>query len=257
LLGAVIGYLAFRAGALSPSGAWTAALTGGLIFGLGGIHWAALLLTFFVSSSGLSHAFAARKAALSDKFSKSSRRDWEQVFANGGLGALMAVAHALFPQQTWPWLVFAGAMAAVNADTWATELGVLSPVPPRLISSWKTVEHGTSGGITFLGTLSALSGAFVIGLLAAAFGGSGNFVVVLGITTLAGLGGALCDSLLGATAQAIYYCPHCQKETERHPWHTCGTETAQIRGWGWLNNDMVNFTCSLVGGMVVVILFGL
>jgi uncharacterized membrane protein len=57
----------------------------------------------------------------------------------------------------------------------------------------------------------------------------------------------LFDSLLGATIQAIYYCPLCHKETERHPLHTCGTSTSQRRGWYWLNNDLVNFLASVVG----------
>jgi hypothetical protein len=60
---------------------------------------------------------------------------------------------------------------------------------------------------------------------------------------------SLFDSLLGATVQAIYYCPKDQKETERHPLHTCGTETVQIRGWQWMNNDVVNFACSAMGAI--------
>jgi len=63
--------------------------------------------------------------------------------------------------------------------------------------------------------------------------------------------GALFDSLLGATVQAIYYCPACQKETERNPVHSCGTETTQIRGWTWLGNDWVNFACGGFGVIVV------
>ena len=61
LLGALIGYGAYRAGALTRSGAWAAALTGGLIFGLGGLPWAVLLLTFFISSSVLSRTFVKRQ----------------------------------------------------------------------------------------------------------------------------------------------------------------------------------------------------
>lgn len=250
LLGALIGGVAWRVGALSRSGAAAATLTGGLIFGLGGWSWAALLLAFFISSSGLSKAFAGRKAALNEKFAKGSRRDAGQVLANGGLGALLAIAHALWPDQLWVWLAFAGAMAAVNADTWATELGVLSQSAPRLISSGKVVERGASGGVTALGTLAALGGAALIGLLAALLRPAGGFWIVWGAVTLAGLLGSLFDSLLGATVQAIYFCPNCQKETERHPLHSCGTETKQVRGWRWLNNDWVNFGCSLAGALL-------
>ena len=44
------------------------------------------------------------------------------------------------------------------------------------------------------------------------------------------------DSILGATVQAMYYCPACEKETER-PIHNCGTRTRPMRGVNWLNND--------------------
>ena len=251
-LGALIGAAAWRLGALSPSGGLAAALTGGLIFGLGGAPWAALLLAFFVSSSALSRLFARRKAVLDEKFSKGSRRDWGQVLANGGLGALLALLQALFPGQAWPWVAFAGAMAAVNADTWATELGVLSRAAPRLITSGRKVERGTSGGVTPLGTLAALGGAGLIALLAALVNGAGRPPALPLAAVLGGLAGALLDSLLGATVQAIYRCPRCCKETERHPRHLCGSETALVRGWPWLNNDRVNFACSLAGALAAL-----
>jgi len=37
------------------------------------------------------------------------------------------------------------------------------------------------------------------------------------------------DSFLGATVQAIYHCLQCGK-TEKHPRHTCGTETVKVSG---------------------------
>ncbi len=246
----LIAILAWRAGSLSGSGAWAAVLTGGLIFGLGGIPWAILLLAFFISSSLLSRAFSKRKTSLAEKFSKGSRRDWGQVLANGGLGALLAIAYAIPPHYEWLLLAFAGAMAAVNADTWSTELGVLSEVPPRLITTGQKVEHGTSGGVTLTGTLAALGGAALIGIGAVIFTASQDWLSSLGIVILGGLVGSLFDSVLGATVQAIYWCPTCNKETERHPTHTCGSPTSQVRGWSWINNDMVNFACSLMGAIV-------
>jgi uncharacterized membrane protein len=76
------------------------------------------------------------------------------------------------------------------------------------------------------------------------------------IIILAGLIGSLFDSTLGATIQAIYWCETCNKETERHPRHSCGTQTYQVRGWSWINNDGVNFACSLMGAFLVCV-FGL
>jgi uncharacterized protein (TIGR00297 family) len=250
LLAILIAVVAWRGGSLSKSGAWAAVVTGGLIFGMGGFRWAILLLAFFISSSVLSRAFSKRKANLAEKFSKGSQRDWGQVLANGSLGALLAVGNFILPDHEWLWLAFAGAMAAVNADTWSTELGVLSLVPPRMITTGQKVERGTSGAITLLGIMAAVGGAGLIGIAAVIFPVSQSWLSRLGIILLGGLVGSLFDSVLGATVQAIYWCPTCQKETERHPTHTCGSLTSQVRGWSWINNDMVNFACSLMGVIV-------
>jgi uncharacterized membrane protein len=118
-----------------------------------------------------------------------------------------------------------------------------------LLITGKPVEKGTSGGISRLGTLSALAGAALIGVVAALFSLATGALGIILIASLSGLIGSLFDSLLGATVQAIYYCPACQKETERQPLHTCGTQTVRVRGWLWLNNDLVNFACSLAGAL--------
>jgi len=262
LFGVVIAVLAWRAGALTNSGAWAATLTGGVIFGFGGLPWTALLLTFFISSSALSRAFREQKTFLSEKFSKGSRRDWGQVLANGGLGTALVVVVAWKIGNgsnvlNWPWIAYAGAMAAVNADTWATEVGVLNPNPPRLITSGKTVEPGTSGAVSLYGMLASLAGSALIGLMASLFHPPEERLALIAGATLGGVIGSLFDSLLGATVQAIYTCPSCEKETERHKLHTCGTETRQLRGWRWLDNDMVNFLASLVGGLIAFVIWGL
>ncbi|OGO27157.1 MAG: hypothetical protein A2136_05600 [Chloroflexi bacterium RBG_16_54_11] len=249
LLAILIAIAAWRAGSLSASGALGATITGGLIFGLGGLPWAILLLTFFISSSALSRAFSQRKAGLAEKFSKGNRRDWGQVLANGGLGALLVVVYSM-TQSDWLWLAYAGAMAAVNADTWSTELGVLSPIQPFMITSGRRVERGTSGGVSLIGTLAAMGGAGLVGAMAVLFKPAPNGLATLGIIALAGYVGSFYDSFLGATVQAIYWCPTCQKETERHPLHTCGAQTSLVRGYAWINNDMVNFACSLMGAIL-------
>ena len=254
LFAAFIAFAAYRARSLSASGAWGALLEGTIIFGLGGWRWAVLLLAFFISSSALTRTFAKRKAALNEKFDKGGQRDIGQVLANGGIASIFAGLHFFFPQSSWSWIAFAASLAAVNADTWATELGVLNPSMPRLITTWKPVERGTSGGISVYGTLAAVGGALLIAVLAGLVRVSGNFWVVTGIATLGGLLGSFFDSLLGATVQAIFRCPQCNKETEKHPLHTCGTKTVQVRGWRWLNNDMVNLGCALAGAIIGFVL---
>ncbi len=113
------------------------------------------------------HSKNANKVSTKN-FPKGHERDAGQVFGNGGIATAFAALHFFFPNELWPWLGFAAALAAVNADTWATELGVLNPHPPRMITDLrKVVEKGTSGGISLIGTLAALAGSALIGILAA------------------------------------------------------------------------------------------
>lgn len=254
ILAIIVAFAAYKAKSLDKSGAIAATVEGTLIFGLGGLEWAILLLTFFISSSALSKMFKTRKKDLKEKFDKGSQRDAMQVIGNGGLAAIFAALHYFFPDALWVWLGFSAALAAVNADTWATELGVLNPSRPRMITNPKlTVEKGTSGGVSVVGTLAALAGSGLIGLLAAIFTPNGSFLPIFVLVTTAGLAGALFDSYLGATVQAIYYCPVCRKETERHPEHLCGNQTKFKRGFGWLSNDWVNFGCAVFAVLVILI----
>jgi uncharacterized membrane protein len=116
-----------------------------------------------------------------------------------------------------------------------------------LITNGRPVEVGTSGGVSWLGTAVSLLGGLFIGLAAGlmdSYYSIGNMAV---LGALGGLVGSLFDSLLGATVQRIYYCDVCQKDTERRI-HKCGQETRPLRGWAWLNNDLVNLLASLAGG---------
>src|SRR5512135_2968789 len=149
LLAIIVAVLAYRLHSLNKSGAIAATIVGTLIFGVGGWQWAVLLLTFFITSSGLSRLFKKRKEGLNEKFSKGHERDAGQVLGNGGLATFFAALHGLYPGSLLPWIGFAASLAAVNADTWATELGVLNPTAPRMITNLrKHVEKGTSGGIS-------------------------------------------------------------------------------------------------------------
>lgn len=251
LLAIIISFLAYKAHSLNKSGAIAALLVGTIIFGIGGWQWAILLLTFFITSSALSRVFKKRKQNLDEKFSKGHERDAGQVFGNGGIATFFAGLHFFYPNEPIIWLCFSASLAAVNADTWATELGVLNPNPPRMITNLnKIVEKGTSGGISLTGLIASLAGSGLIAFLASLL--TSNWSIFL-IITLAGLFASLFDSFLGGTVQAMYFCPKDKKETEKHPLHTCGAETIHIRGWKWLDNDLVNFACGLFGVLIILI----
>ena len=142
-LSLAIGGLAYWRGSLSAGGVLGAVLVGTTVFGLGGWVWGGTLVAFFASSSLLSHFQAGRKAVFAEKFAKGSRRDLGQVLANGGVAALLALLVGLLGKGSpvYPLLAFAffGALATVNADTWATELGVLSRHTPRLMTTGRPV----------------------------------------------------------------------------------------------------------------------
>ena len=262
VLSILIAFLAWRRGSLSQSGAVGAVIVGTLIFGLGGWVWGVLLAVFFISSSLLSHFKEREKAAVAEKFEKGHRRDMGQVLANGGLGAVIAVLSAIVPESVVPQLtwffLFLGVMATVTADTWATELGTLSKGAPRLITNGRAVEVGTSGGVSPLGTGVSFAGGLLIGLTAGLLAPVAGLLPwsaalpVAFIGALSGAAGSLIDSLLGATIQQIYYCDTCAKETERRL-HRCGTTTRPLRGWAWMNNDLVNLISSRGGGVAAVL----
>ncbi|NPA26374.1 MAG: DUF92 domain-containing protein [Chloroflexi bacterium] len=251
LLALGIAWAAYRARALSRSGALAAWVEGGVLLGWGGWAWGVVLMAFFVPSSLLSRWAQARRHVGIEKFAKGSQRDAWQVLANGGWPTLMVLA------QHWGWLdpelawrLGTAAFAAATADTWATELGVFHP-RPRWLLLGPPVAPGTSGGMSPWGTAAALAGAAWIGLWAAILAPNGPQGRLLLTVTLAGLVGAVIDSLLGATVQGMYYCPTCDKETEQHPIHRrCGTRTVLRRGWPWMNNDVVN-ALSIAAAMLV------
>jgi len=244
LVAAAIAAAAWRAGSLSRSGA-AAAFFVGTIAIAADWSWGALLVLYFVSSSLLSRVGAALKAQRSGSVvEKAGARDATQVLANGAVFALAALLELLHPSMLWL-AAGAGALASSAADTWGTEIGMLSKLSPRMITTWRTVPTGTSGGVSAMGLGATVAGALFISV--AAWLVHRNVHVALAVS-LGGLAGALVDSFGGALWQSRRYCAQCQRATERLV-HDCGTRTERAGGIAWLNNDGVNAACTLVGSL--------
>jgi uncharacterized protein (TIGR00297 family) len=242
VLSAAIAFAAYRARALTAGGAVGAVVVGTATYGALAGPGAAVLLTFFITSAGLSRIRSARKSAAVLDVGKDGPRDGAQVFANGGIAAACALlALALDARYAF---AFAGAFAAATADTWATEIGTLAKQPPRSILTLRPMSAGLSGGVTSIGTLAGIAGALAIALVAHLLGPHALVPVAC-----AGIAGMLVDSILGASVQALRFCPNCKRATEREP-HTCGANTTLVRGCAWLGNDAVNLAATLTGAAV-------
>ena len=178
---------------------------------------------------------------------KGGARDATQVMANGGVFA--ACALCVPAGFTLAGVAAAGALAASLADTFATEIGTLLGGVPRSVRTMRRVPVGTSGGVSGAGSLAMVVAAALVAGAAVAVGASALFICV----ALAGVGGALIDTLLGATMQERRWCPACERASERHM-HTCGTATILAGGREWMNNDTVNFLATLTGAGIAGVL---
>lgn len=234
---------------LSPSGG-VAGFIVGVTCTAAGWSWGVLVVALFVSANALSrYRRTTRLARVGATVEKAGARDAWQVAANGGLFAAAAIGSLIYPSPIW-FPVAAGAIAASAADTWATEIGTLADHSPKLITTRDVVPPGTSGGVTWAGTVAGLAGATFIAVLGlfAGWGQRSALAAVAGGTV-----GSLVDSFAGATIQRRRWCGQCDKPTERLV-HNCGTTTSPHGGIGWVNNDVVNAISTVTGAVVGLVL---
>ena len=243
-------------GSVDRGGAAAGVVVGTVIFGFGGPLFWVVLMAFFITSTALSSAGAARKEPLRKFHQKGSRRDAFQVLANGGVGALCALAFWITADPGWA-VGFAVSFASSNADTWASEIGELSRRDPVSLLTFHRVPRGVSGGVSPLGTGMAAAGAAFIGVVFALentylHAVPAGFLEVAGLVALGGFAGALVDSVLGATVQAQYEGGGARltelKVSE------AARPNRLVRGLRWVNNDAVNFlSCASVTAAAVLI----
>lgn len=234
---------------LNGSGAVSTFLLGSIVFGIGKWEYSLPILLFFVLSSLLSKLGKQWKQKFAATFQKGGRRDFGQVVANGGVAGLIVLLWNYIPWGGW-YFLFVGSIAAVTADTWATEIGVFSRQSPRHVLNFRQVPPGTSGGITLLGLGAAMLGSLVIvfvgGLATNNYAFINNGFQLASLIAVAGFLGSIVDSIIGATIQAQYQCPACGKITEKKI-HCQQHRTQVISGYPIIDNDVVNGLCGLSG----------
>ncbi|KAG0027485.1 Transmembrane protein 19 [Podila clonocystis] len=169
-------------GSLSPSGAVAATVVGMGTFTNTPYVFSAVLMTFYLSSSRLTKYKSDIKKKLEEDHKEGGGRTAIQVFSNGAVGTLIAIAfqYVYWTTESRPvtlfmsdWrastLLFAylGHYACCNGDTWSSELGILNQGWPTLITSFKKVPPGTNGGVSALGLGASIGGGLLIGVMAA------------------------------------------------------------------------------------------
>lgn len=247
ILNVLLGLAAWKKGTVSNGGCITGIITGTAIYFFGGLLSWALLVTFFISSSLLSLYKKSQKTSLEVLHQKNEKRDSIQVAANSFLSCIFSVFYYFTADPVFL-VIVAVTLAASNADTWASELGVLSRKEPVSIITLKKVPPGTSGGVSLTGFIASLAGAAVIAGVFSLLATHLELMMKIDISAIifiisGGFLGSIIDSILGATLQAQYRDSSSGKITERP--HSENMQNRLVKGYAFINNDMVNFlsTC--------------
>ncbi len=196
---------------LDKGGILLAVILGAVLLFFGGLPYLALMLAFFVLAVVVTRYEYEIKR---DMGLYEHERGWENVLSNGLLPALLALLSPL----TGP-MPFIASIAAVTADKFGSEIGVLAAENPVSILDMKPVKPGTSGGISRIGTVASLAGSTLLAVCAMfAFGINPTQALLVSI---AGFAGSVADTVFGVFEE---------------------------RGIG--TKGTTNFICSLVGALI-------
>ncbi len=184
--------------------------------------------TFVLLGLWSSRFGAGKKKSLGVFQNEKGPRSWIHAVANCGFGAMFVLVGYFSPDLLHPELaalMAGGSLAAVCADTMASEWGTYLGGKPRDVLTWQQVKIGTDGAVTWPGTLCGLIGAALIALAMVDLAGGyqHNFLLLI----IAGVIGNLADSVFGATIQ-----PYLGKH----------------------GGSFVNAMCALVGGTIAGLL---
>ena len=207
---------------LTIPGTILATLVGILVFIGFGLKGIIITGAFFLLGNLATSWGSKTKQNMSDD--QNSPRTAGQVFANGGLAAILAMAAFLFPgKESILFLSFCAAFSSATADTVSSELGTIYGKKFFNIISFARDKRGENGVISLEGTVSGLAGSSIIAVLHAVYAG---FDIAFVIIIIAGTLGNFTDSILGATL-------------ERN---------------GAIDNNSVNFLNTVVAALVAFIL---
>ena len=229
-----------------------ATLLGVALFVFGGWLSFAALVLFFLLGSAASPIGKNKKENARALHDRRGPRCVAQVAANGLPPLIFAALYHSAGVNTYL-LAVLGCFAAAAADTFSSEIGMLSNKEPFSILSFKPIQRGISGGVTLLGFIGAALGAFVVSIIALPTFGIQGMLVVFAV----GFAGSLIDSVLGAAFQAKYKAKSEDTEGCAEQLTECknldGKPFELAQGIRWVNNDVVNFIAVFLSGLLIAI----
>ncbi|EOL49399.1 DUF92 domain-containing protein [Enterococcus caccae] len=244
IVGCLIGSFSYITYLLTKSGALATIVIATIVCGFGSWPTWGILLLFFGSSGYIHIAKKVRNIVKVERLTeKGHTRDAWQVLANS-LPAVISLVLFYYTQNQLFMIGYVSGIAGATADTWGSEIGILSKTVPRSIVSFKQIAPGLSGGVSTLGSIASVCGSLLITFTFWLFSGRlyvnpfpTSLMVILPF--ILGVANSLVDSVLGATLQIKYRCIICGQQTEQRYHHLHLTKP--ISGISWLSNDWVNF----------------
>ncbi|MFW5663866.1 MAG: DUF92 domain-containing protein, partial [bacterium] len=239
LLGMTAGsFFLYHQKMLTLQGTLAAWLLGNYLMLTLGLQWVIPVLLFFFSSVLFTRLRARR---VGKKGRGDSRNAW-QVTANI-LWAVISSALWLASGKDIFIFLFIAYVAAVTADTWASELGPLFNRRSFSLADGRWHPAGVTGGISLAGTLAALMGSFAISSVSWwLFFGQWN-TEMIALLTLAAFLACFADTLLGTFVEHRLLSMSCFRNRNSHEAIT--------------PNDLVNLGGSLTAGLFVGMGMGL
>lgn len=177
-------------------------------------------------------------------------RGFYQIFSITIMAIIMSFIYYMTNDIKYLYIGYLSIIAQFS-DSMASDIGSLSKEKPIDIIRGNRVEKGISGGVSILGSVSALItsifGGFIVLLL------EGNiYPVLITIVTLSFFS-TIIDSILGSLVQAKYQCPTCNNITDNKT--CCNSQTTLVGGIKFINNTSVNLITSVITTLIALVLF--